>query len=363
MDVPYPPIYGGIIDVFYCVKGFSDAGYDVHLHCYEYGRGESEPLRKYCKSVSLYKRDMSGKHLLNAKPFIVATRNSKELLKNLAKDDYPVLLEGLHCTSILNKLNKTNKHICVRTHNIEHEYYDRLAEVEINGMKKVFFQFEAFKLKYYENILKKADSIAAISKTDYKYFSSKYHPVAHVSAFHPYSDVDVKPGLGEYALYHGNMTVGENINAALFLINEVFSRIDYPFIIAGNNPDLRIVNAAEKLKNVSLRANVSMADINELIQNAQINILPTFQATGIKLKLLAALHKGRWCIVNTPMVENTGLENLCIVKDQPADMMEALEEFSSIEFPEEAILDRKETLLSEFGNETGIRELVRLLYK
>ncbi len=53
---------------------------------------------------------------------------------------------------------------------------------------------------------------------------------------------------------------------------------------------------------------------------AQINVLPTFQATGIKLKLLMALYTGRHCIVNQPMVDNTGLEELCSIQNTAEEM-------------------------------------------
>ena len=57
-DVPYPANYGGVIDVFYRVKALSEAGVKVHLHCFEYGRGEQEILKR-CHEVKYYKRDTS----------------------------------------------------------------------------------------------------------------------------------------------------------------------------------------------------------------------------------------------------------------------------------------------------------------
>ena len=39
-DVPYPPDYGGAIDVFYKLKALNQEGVKIHLHCFEYGRGK-----------------------------------------------------------------------------------------------------------------------------------------------------------------------------------------------------------------------------------------------------------------------------------------------------------------------------------
>ena len=43
-DVPWPANYGGVIDVFYKVKALADLGIRLHLHCFEYGRGEAPEL-------------------------------------------------------------------------------------------------------------------------------------------------------------------------------------------------------------------------------------------------------------------------------------------------------------------------------
>ena len=40
-DVPYPPDYGGAIDVYYKLKALHEEGIKIYLHCFEYGRGES----------------------------------------------------------------------------------------------------------------------------------------------------------------------------------------------------------------------------------------------------------------------------------------------------------------------------------
>ena len=33
-NYPYPPSYGGIIDVYYKIKALSDLGIKIHLHCF-----------------------------------------------------------------------------------------------------------------------------------------------------------------------------------------------------------------------------------------------------------------------------------------------------------------------------------------
>ena len=75
-DVPYPANYGGVIDVFYRVKALTEAGVKVHLHCFEYGRGEQEILKR-CHEVKYYKRDTSFARQLSLTPYIVNSRRSR----------------------------------------------------------------------------------------------------------------------------------------------------------------------------------------------------------------------------------------------------------------------------------------------
>lgn len=359
--MPFPPSYGGVIDIFFKLKALHAAGLEIHLHCYQYGRPASEELNKLCASVNYYPRRRSPHLLLNKKPFIVATRNGSALLGNLLKDDSPILFEGLHCCNLLDHPQLAKRKKLVRTHNIEHDYYEALAKVEPRFFRKKYFLQEAKKLARFERVLEKAQHVLAISPADAQALAARYKHVINVPAFHANEAVKILPGKGEFALYHGNLEVGENNQAALYLVNDVFSDLDVPLIIAGNKPSAELQRAVSKYSHISLRANIPPAGIDELIRNAQINVLPTFQATGIKLKLLAALFNGRHCIVNTPMVANTGLEKLCLTCDSAAEMKKATKEKFAMDFDPGLQKEREAILLKDFSNEKNAEKILKLL--
>lgn len=362
-DVPYPPNYGGVIDVYYKLRAFRKAGIHVNLHCFEYKRPVSKELEGLCENVYYYRRNISKANLFRRRPYIVVTRSSEELLKNLARKNNPILFEGLHTCFYLDHKKLRKKTKVVRTHNIEHDYYQNLAKVERDIFKRYYFSNEAQKLRRFEKILDHADGIAAISLHDKEYFSKKYKNVISASAFHPHEFVDIKPGKGTYALYHGSLAVGENNEAALWLINNVFDKSDIPLIIAGNKASNELKQAVAKHPHITLKSDVSTPEIYQLIQNAQVNILPTFQSTGIKLKLLAALYTGRHCIVNTPMVVETGLDKICIVKDSPQEMKAALREAFNASFEDKDIKNRKDFLENSiYSNEYNVNQLISLLF-
>ena len=356
-DVPYPANYGGVIDVFYRVKALSEAGVKVHLHCFEYGRGEQEILKR-CHEVKYYKRDTSFAKQLSLTPFIVNSRRSEELVKDLLQDDYPILCEGLHTTAVLSDKRLKNRKIYVRAHNVEHDYYHALGESENCGWKRFFYYAEARKLRRYEPILRKADGIFAISQQDADYLSKKYGKVTLVPGFNSADSVCSETGRGEYVLYHGNLSVKENEEAAKWLIENVFAELDLHCIIAGLNPSDKLVKLAEKHSNVTLVANPDDAEMIDLLRQAQVNILVTNQPTGLKLKLLNALYNGRFCLVNSDMVHGTSLESLCTVADEPEQMIDEIKRLMEEDFTEDDIDERDAQMRQLYDNEANAQKII-----
>ena len=359
-DVPYPANYGGVIDVFYRVKALSEAGIKVHLHCFEYGRGEQEILNR-CHEVRYYKRDTSFAKQLSLTPFIVNSRRSEALVQDLLKDDYPILCEGLHTTSVLLDKRLKNRKIYVRAHNVEHDYYHALGESEKWCWKKLFYYAEAWKLKRYEPVLRKAAGVFAISQQDAEYFSKKYGKVTLVPGFNSEDSVCSETGRGEYVLYHGNLSVKENEDAAKWLIENVFAELDLHCVVAGLNPSDKLVKLAEKHPNVTLMANPDDAEMIDLLRQAQVNILVTNQPTGLKLKLLNALYNGRLCLVNEDMVRGTSLEGLCVVADEPEQMIAEIKRLMEEDFTEEDIDERDAQMRQLYDNESNARKIIEAI--
>jgi hypothetical protein len=360
-DVPYPANYGGIIDIYYKIKALHAQGIKIHLHCFEYGRAEALTLESICEKVYYYKRKMNKQLLFLSLPFVVVSRSSEKLIENLLRDKYPILFEGLHSCFHLDDERLTNRTKIVRTHNIEHDYYKNLAKVERSVFRKMYFSMEARKLQRFEKILHKANYIATISSADAKTLAEHYKNVIHISAFHPNEQVKIKEGSGDFCLYHGNLEVGENNEASLYLVNEIFSKIKIPLVIAGRKPSAELKMAIERYSHVKLKANINTPEIDELISNAQLNVLPTFQATGIKLKLLAALFNGRHCVVNSPMVANTGLEVLCSIQNSADDMAAEIKRLFDLPFDMNEKEKRAAVLIESFSNETNVKKLIELI--
>jgi hypothetical protein len=363
-DVPFPANYGGVIDIYYKIKAIYEEGIDIKLHVYNYGRKLSKSeLSKYCSEINYYSRKIYKNPFMGTLPYVVNSRNSSDLLNNLQKDQAPILFEGLHCTYYLAHPSLQNRVKIVRTHNIEHHYYKHLESSESKYFKKYFFRIEAEKLKKHQEILKHANIIAAISPNDTSYFNKKFGNTIYIPAFHSNNKMVKPDNKGDFVLYHGNLSVPENYNAAKQLILNVFSKIKTRAIIAGNNPPKELITLCNMHQNVELKYNLSTDEIHQLIENAHINVLYTNQNTGIKLKLLNALYLGRFSIVNSLMVEGSGLEKLCTISNNFQNIIQNINTLTKTDYTENHYTDKKLFLEKNFNNTIGVQKLIKHIYK
>lgn len=360
-NIPYPPDYGGVIDIFYKVKALSECGATIYLHCFEYDRPQASELEKYCAKVFYYKRKSGVRYQFSTKPYIVTTRFNNQLLSNLSENKSPILFEGLHTCFYLGHPMLSQHLRLVRTHNVEHEYYLNLAQSETNLFKKLFFRIEAGKLKSFERILKNASHLLCISPNDNFYFDQHYGNSHFIPAFHPFSEIKSQTGRGKYILFHGNLSVSENLQAVEFLLKNIFSQIKQEVIIAGKNPTDRLIQKIQQFPNIQLISNPEHEQMEALIRDAHICLIPTFQDTGLKLKLLASLFSGRFCLTNTPMVHKTGLEHLCHIADTPDEMIKLINELYFQDFTSEEIEKRKNILEDAFLNKRNAMKIIHIL--
>jgi hypothetical protein len=363
-DIPYPANYGGAIDVFHKIRWLHKQGIKVILHCFEYGsKSRSDSLEKICEKVYYYKRDMSFINHFSFLPFNVKSRINTALKQNLLKDDYPILFEVLHTCYLLNDFDLKNKKKIFRHSNIEHHYFLELAKGEKSILKKIYLKIEAIKLKRFEKQITHANCILSVSETDLNYFKKTYTntPSIYLPSFHEYDAMQSEKGYGKYILYHGNLSISENYNAVIWLIESVFSKIDFPVIIAGLNPPDFLKNKIKKHNNISLKENCSHNEMQQLITNAQIHCLYTKQATGLKLKLLNVLFSGRFILTNKAMLEGTSFNKMCVLAETPQQYIDEINKLMHLQFSQSEIELREKNLFA-IQNINKVNQLIQLLY-
>jgi glycosyltransferase involved in cell wall biosynthesis len=364
LDVPYPLDYGGVFDLFQKIKSLHAAGVKIHLHCFEYGRGQQPVLNEYCAEVNYYTRHEGHKGFSHKLPYIVCSRSNGQLLENLLKDDHPILLEGIHCTYLLNDERFRQRRIVLRLHNVEYQYYRQLYHTEKSLWKKIYYLHESNMLRHYEQQIALRVKILAVSEKDSEQYRTEFGAdnIETLPVFLPFEEVRTREGTGCFCLYHGNLSVPENEQAVIWLLKNVFTSLELPLIVSGKNPSARLTRLIFQYPLTCLIPDPSEEELQDLIAKAQVNILPSFNCTGVKLKLLNALFNGRHCLVNGGMVEGSGLKSICHVADSAEAMRSMVQDLYTQAMRPEEIDVRKEVLAGIYNKEDNLQQLLRSIW-
>src|SRR5205085_9523692 len=258
------------------------------------------------------------------------------------------LMEGVHCTSIVMDNQFATRKKFVRLHNVEYKYYGQLFHFAHNLPRKVYYWRESRLLKNYETQLaKSATAFWAVTQKDKFYYKNELGctNIDYLPLFLPDWKIECKTGMGAFCLYHGKLSVDENEYAAKWLLTHVFNKTETPLIIAGKNPSHSLKKLANSRRNTCIVANPSEAQMQDLIAKAQVHVLPSFNRTGIKIKLLNALYNGRHCVVNSAMTDGTELNELCYIADSKAAFGEKVEQLYHRSFTS-ADIEARKTILS-----------------
>jgi hypothetical protein len=362
LTVPYPVDYGGVFDLFYKLSALQQQGINIHLHCFDYGRGEQPELNKYCASVHYYKR--SSYRLFSSLPYIVESRKNEELFQNLLHDDHPILMEGIHCSALLNDDRFKNRQCFVRLHNIEFEYYDDLKKAATSPIRKLYYKRESTLLKRYEKSIANKAIFLTVTQKDADTYRNLFNgrSIFYLPLFLPPWKVSASAGMGAYCLYQGDLSVDANINIVEWLVKKIFFDANASLKIAGKRPPVAIKKLADLYENITLIADPSETQMQELIAKAHINIIPSFSNTGIKLKLLNALFNGRHCIVNDNTVAGTGFEHLCHIANTTEHLKDLIAQLYYQPFREDEVQARKIILEHHFNNEVNAGKLIQMIW-
>lgn len=279
-------------------------------------------------------------------------------------DDHPILMEGIHCTALLNDARFMNRQCFVRLHNVESEYYRDLKKAAISPVKKMYYGRESALLFRYEKRIAGKATFLTVTQKDADTYSKVFHAnnTVHLPLFLPGWKVNTAAGMGSYCLYQGDLSVDANINMVKWLAKKVFTEVNVSLKVAGKNPPASLKRLISSYENISLIADPSEAQMQELIAKAHINIIPSFSNTGIKLKLLNALFNGRHCIVNNNTVAGTGFEHLCHIADTTEHLKGLIAQLYHQPFREDEVQARRIVLEHHFNNEVNAKRLMDIIW-
>ena len=361
-DNPFPPVYGGVIDVFYKIKALHEIGLEIFLHCIvDDDVAPSEELIAITNTVMFYKRNKSANalKLLSQKPFAAVSRYNSDLVKNLEMNNFPILFEGLQSTYLLQKHNFSNRKLYLRLHNIESNYFAGSYKSERNPIKKVLYGLEARKYEKYQQIIERFDAVFTLSISETEFVQSQFQNASYVPVFHGNSEPKKLSEFGDYAFYHGDLRLPDNKRAVGFLI-DIFAAIpNVNFVIASGLKTEEIALQISDYPNIKYCEFEKQEELDVLLENAHVNVMMSFQESGTKLKLVNALYKSRFCLVNKNMADDPKLLDLCTIAETKSEFTESVQALTKL--PYRDCENRKvalESILNDVENATKIAEII-----
>ncbi|MDX1476141.1 MAG: hypothetical protein R3301_00500 [Saprospiraceae bacterium] len=357
--VPYPPNYGGVIDVFYRLKALSGLYNHVRLHCFSYrDRQPQAELDQLCE-VRYYPRSAAIRHHFDRRPFIVASRQSRTLVDTLAQDDGPILFEGLHTCAAIADQRLAHRFKAVRMHNVEHVYYRDLAR-QVGGLRALHFLRESRKLeRYAQHVLQHADLVLPISQSDQAYFANRHDQVRLLPAFHQMEEVTVKEGTGDYVLIQGDLRLPHNVRIVSW-VAPICAELGMRCIVAGRAASRKSAAILRPFQNIEIVSDVSQETMRALMLDAQVQVVDAGTTAGFKIKLLAALFSGRHVVAHTDILDEDlasiarGFNNRDQLRRHLSDLVDRPA------LPEE-VAKRRAVLLPRFSNHANAHKLLDLL--
>ena len=362
-DYPYPPNYGGIIDVFYKLQALRHAGINIILHYFADEKHDEAALNALCQQVYYYpKTSVLNTGIFSDTPLRMFLRSDKNVLKNLLLDNHPVLFEGLHSSFVAKCPELEGRIMYLRCHNAEAEYAANMVQTEQSFIRRRTFEVEARRTAEFEKNLQHFTGLFVLTENDRDYFANANNNVQLLPVFHQDAGIEEPENLGNYVLFHGNLSISENEATARWIIDQIAPRFwDFNFIIAGKDPDSKLMHDCD-LQNVTCIANPSQDKMNDLIRDSQIILLKTAVPSGIKLKLIDSLAKGRHIIADENSVISSGLENLVHLAQSDDEVIRLIRQLMHTKLSPDNILQRSLTFSRILNNEKNAQWLIEQIF-
>lgn len=254
----------------------------------------------------------------------------KRLVEILQADDYDIVhLESLFMTPYINsiRMNSSAK-IVLRSHNLEHLIWERLANSTGNKAKKMYLKHLASKLKKYElKTINEVDGIATISNEDTDRFASfKCEKKMITIPFginisdYPYEKRDTQV---RNSLYHiGAMNWEPNKEAINWFLDEIWPMVNKEELslnLAGRD----FPSYLKELENDQLIIHGEVENARKFMQSHDIMIVPLLSGSGMRIKIIEAMALGK-AVISTSI----GVEGINAVHNEHIMIADTAKEFA-----------------------------------
>lgn len=357
MDLPIPPLYGGMAEVKSQVDALLASGHSVELHAFLPASNRQAALESWMEAHPVsdsatgpllrlwtYRRGGASTALWSRLPYILASRASVPLVRRLTSSPLPIVAHGYHSLWPALVSRVLAQRTSLRLHNPERIYYRGLAEAE-NGSsfrsfwKRMYYRLEARRLARLEQkILPKlplarvwaltpgdAEATAPFFQTGVEVLPPAVPALllctSEQSATYLHAQGIDRP----FLLVHGKLSVAENDWAAHQFLDLWMAPSPEPLfqnfhlVIAGQGASgpLRRRAADAAASGVVFVDTPEDLEMAVLLRGASVHGQLAVHRAGIKYKLLNALLTQAPILGNEDLVAGTGAERLVRLLPEP----------------------------------------------
>lgn len=339
---PYPSRDGESIAVMQMARGFANHGHQVtilyqntdkhHFPVEDIPAEDADGIR--FEAVSIHARISTAgiiKNLFTSEPYHVQRFRShayQEKVRALTDTQHFDIIqaEGLYLVQYLLRLPKKNNTLYIyRSHNLEHEIWQNVADNSTNPLKKLYLRMQAGRLRSYEVALLKGgiDGVVPISTADALYYKqvAPALPVHHAPTGMETGDpATAVRGKGLYFI--GGLDWLPNREGLRWFMEEIWPIVykampQLQLEIAGRNaPDDFASDLPE-----GIFFNGEVPDANAFALEKAICVVPLLSGSGMKIKIVEALAAGKAVVTTSKGAKGMpeGMDAHLHIADTPAD--------------------------------------------
>ncbi len=326
--IPFPLNDGGNIATWYVAHYLQQFGHIVDLAFLNTNKHFENPQSIASGYRNLFytniNTDISLKGVI--KSFFSETAYNIERFKSnefeevlthaLKEQQYDIIqIEGAYMALYVPLLRKlSTAKIVLRSHNIEHKIWERVAVNTSNIFKKVFIQRLAKKIKTFEDVtLHLFDAIIAITEADAAYYKARHYKGKLTAIQAGFEDCIVAHPVKKphSVCFIGSMQWMPNIEGIDWFLKEVWPLVlnEMPqaeLYIAGKGMD----TSFERWKGSGVFLEGFVPNASDFIQNHTVFVVPLLSGGGMRLKVVEAMGMAM------PIVSTTiGAEGIHYVPD------------------------------------------------
>jgi glycosyltransferase involved in cell wall biosynthesis len=346
--IPYPPNDGGAIATLNMSKGFTYLGHHVTILSMNtskhYFKIDDIP-EKIRNTIQIIAVDIDSEItpagalnnlLFSGLPYsaerFISRAFSDRLSELLTAEHFDIVqIEGLYLTHYIPVIRKFSKAIIsFRSHNIEHEIWERTADRQKNPVKKIYLRILAKRIKEFKrNILNTYDLLIPITQRDADIYSNNGNlaPVCVVPAGINFKEMslpyprDIEPSV----CYIGALDWIPNQDGLTWFLKSVWPGIlnfmpGIQFHIAGRNAPVKFAGYLNNQPGVVYHGEIN--DAYSFMVKYSVMIVPLFSGSGMRVKIIEGMALKR-LVVSTPK----GAEGIGAIHNENILIAENTDEF------------------------------------